>query len=107
MILNTAGGCPLKLTLSSPAPQGTYQGARKKGAYKKVQQQGWTDFFLGSAQDCDCGNHSLLDGTAKVGLHFRREDAFDWGHRQRPSREIPPRLWASFKQALAQRDATK
>jgi hypothetical protein len=44
--------------------------------------------------------HSVLEGEAKVGLHFCGEDAYDLFDLDSPSPEIPAHLWRLFKQEI-------
>ncbi len=56
----------------------------------------WTDFFLGDAQEAD--HHSLLDGNAKVALHYCALDLEQISKMPCPSAEIPGYLWQQLKQ---------
>ena len=66
----------------------------------RVEQDGWVDFFFGKAGMAGSEVHSVLEGEAKVGLHYCVEDAYDLFDLDCPSPEIPPHLWRLFKQEM-------
>jgi hypothetical protein len=61
----------------------------------------WTDIFFGDAQHTH--RHSLLDGKAKVALHYCTSDLEQIAQMACPMEEIPEHLWRQLKQ---QRPAT-
>lgn len=56
----------------------------------------WTDFFFGEAQTAR--RHSLLDGKAKVALHYCTSDIDRIAEMPCPSSEIPTYLWQKLQQ---------
>lgn len=62
------------------------------------EQDGWVDFFIGDTQPCHAPYRSLLDGQAKVGLHYRNADLYDISKMARPSADIPSYLWQSLQE---------
>lgn len=71
---------------------------------RRVEQDGWIDFYLGKATVSLVNVHSILEGEAKVGLHFCPEDAYDLFRIPCPSSEIPPHLWQLFQQEIVSRN---
>lgn len=55
----------------------------------------WTDVFLGQAMTAH--RHSLLDGKAKVALHYCTSDLEKIAGMSCPSAKIPDYLWQSLK----------
>lgn len=55
----------------------------------------WTDVFLGEALTVN--RHSLLDGKAKVALHYCTSDLEKIADMSCPSAEIPRYLWQSLQ----------
>ena len=66
----------------------------------RVEQDGWIDFFFGHASEATLMVHSVLEGNAKIGLHFCLEDAYDLIDQPSPSIEIPAHLWRSLQQDI-------
>lgn len=62
------------------------------------EQDGWVDFYIGNAQNSDSQYRSVLDGSAKVGLHYQDSDLYDICAMACPSRDIPSYLWQSLQE---------
>ena len=68
--------------------------------FARVEQDGWTDFFLGQQALESSHRRSILDGSSRVALHYDLAEGYELFEAMRPSTEIPARLWTSFKQDL-------
>ncbi len=68
--------------LSAPAFKISYQ-----------EQDQWLDVFLGAAEQYPERRHSLIDPTARVALHYLKEDLPQIRRLQRPHERIPGDLW--------------
>lgn len=60
------------------------------------EQDGWVDFFIGNIQP-HTPYQSVLDGKAKIGLHYRDSDLYDLYTMACPSADIPDYLWQSLQ----------
>lgn len=66
-------------------------------ALSRHEQDGWVDFYIGNVQGSDSQYRSVLDGRAKVGLHYRDTDLYDIFEMPCPSTDIPNYLWQSLR----------
>ncbi|WP_299413343.1 hypothetical protein [Acaryochloris sp. IP29b_bin.148] len=64
----------------------------------RQEQSGWTDFFIGSVRSAHSPHQSILDGSAKVGLHYRKQDLGQISRMDCPSVDIPDYLWRSLQE---------
>ncbi|WP_299489282.1 hypothetical protein [Acaryochloris sp. IP29b_bin.137] len=63
----------------------------------RQENNGWVDFFLGKAQALSGPYQSILDGKAKVGLHYCKGDLDRIASMHCPSADIPSYLWQSLQ----------
>lgn len=103
-VLQSYSGCSLLLVLQQWFNQNSFSHRGWTQApvlIRRRSQNGWVDFFLGDAQETHC--YSLLDGKAKVGLHFRTPDLEMVASMASPSPEIPDYLWRQLQRQYTKR----
>jgi hypothetical protein len=66
-------------------------------AITRQDQDGWIDFFIGDLRSSFGHYRSLLDGQAKVGLHYQDTDLMLISKMACPSPEIPIYLWQALQ----------
>lgn len=64
----------------------------------RQEQDDWVDFFIGSAQASEVPCQSILDGSAKVGLHYCKGDLGNIAFMHCPAPDIPSYLWQSLQE---------
>ncbi|NJK30391.1 MAG: hypothetical protein HC851_24580 [Acaryochloris sp. RU_4_1] len=73
----------------------------RKLAIIRQDQDGWTDFFIGDLNASSRHYRSLLDGQAKVGLHYQEMDLTLIRKMACPSPAIPIYLWRALQDSAA------
>ncbi|BDM81614.1 hypothetical protein AM10699_44810 [Acaryochloris marina MBIC10699] len=105
---------PLKFTVSSSnlwlRGQNWWNGWNSAGVEKtkrsttevlpciRQEQEGWVDFFIGRANTAQIPYQSVLDGSAKIGLHYCKSELANIAMMTCPSPDIPSYLWESLQE---------
>ena len=73
---------------------------RRPCPFRRVETEGWVDYFLGQSAESAPGVHSILEGQSRIGLHFCSDDVDVLFDQPCPSNEIPAHLWLLLQQEI-------